>query len=78
MFAVGVNSSPKDFIEAIKRPGAIAAGYVGQYVIKPLFGYIFGTISVSVFHFPTSLGELLNSVNFIFLVGKISDLALYF
>ncbi|KAH7692467.1 Bile acid:sodium symporter/arsenical resistance protein Acr3 protein [Dioscorea alata] len=56
MFAVGVNSSPKDFIEAIKRPGAIAAGYVGQYVIKPLFGYIFGTILVSVFHFPTSLG----------------------
>ncbi|XP_039136856.1 probable sodium/metabolite cotransporter BASS5, chloroplastic isoform X2 [Dioscorea cayenensis subsp. rotundata] len=56
MFAVGVNSSPKDFIEAIKRPGAIAVGYVGQYVIKPLFGYLFGTILVSVFHFPTSLG----------------------
>ncbi|OAY85031.1 putative sodium/metabolite cotransporter BASS5, chloroplastic [Ananas comosus] len=31
MFAVGVNSSPKDFIEAIRRPDAIAAGYVGQF-----------------------------------------------
>ncbi|KAJ0964105.1 hypothetical protein J5N97_029227 [Dioscorea zingiberensis] len=56
MFAVGVNSSPKDFVEAIKRPRAITVGYIGQYAIKPLLGYIFGTISVSVFHFPTSLG----------------------
>ncbi|XP_020114694.1 probable sodium/metabolite cotransporter BASS5, chloroplastic isoform X4 [Ananas comosus] len=56
MFAVGVNSSPKDFIEAIRRPDAIAAGYVGQFVIKPLLGFLFGTIAVSTFNLPTSLG----------------------
>lgn len=56
MFAVGVNSSAEDFIEAIKRPGAILAGYVGQFIIKPLLGYLFGTISVTIFHLPTSLG----------------------
>ncbi|ONM29997.1 hypothetical protein ZEAMMB73_Zm00001d039843 [Zea mays] len=32
MFAVGVNSSAKDLIETIKRPDAIAAGYIGQFV----------------------------------------------
>ncbi|XP_078173714.1 putative sodium/metabolite cotransporter BASS5, chloroplastic [Carex rostrata] len=56
MFAVGVNSSPKDFIEAIKRPDVIAAGYLGQFFIKPLLGFLFGTITVSVFKLPTSLG----------------------
>ncbi|XP_008781310.2 probable sodium/metabolite cotransporter BASS5, chloroplastic [Phoenix dactylifera] len=56
MFAVGVNSSPKDFTEAVKRPDAIAIGYVGQFIIKPLLGYIFGTISVSTFNLPASLG----------------------
>lgn len=56
MFAVGVNSGPKDFVEAIKRPDAIAVGYVGQFIIKPLLGYIFGAISVSTFNLPTSLG----------------------
>lgn len=57
MFAVGVNSSPKDFIEAIKRPDVIAAGYLGQFFIKPLLGFLFGTITVSVFKLPTSLGK---------------------
>ncbi|XP_073012391.1 probable sodium/metabolite cotransporter BASS5, chloroplastic [Typha latifolia] len=56
MFAVGVNSSPKDFVEAIRRPDAIVAGYVGQFVIKPLLGFFFGTIAVSSFNLPTSLG----------------------
>uniref|UniRef100_A0ACD5YDK6 Uncharacterized protein n=1 Tax=Avena sativa TaxID=4498 RepID=A0ACD5YDK6_AVESA len=36
MFAVGVNSSVEDFIEAIKRPDAIAAGYVGHIVMTSL------------------------------------------
>lgn len=58
MFAVGVNSSEKDFIEAFKRPAAIFAGYVGQFVVKPILGYIFGTISVSVFGLPTPIGEV--------------------
>ncbi|CAL9168106.1 unnamed protein product [Musa hybrid cultivar] len=56
MFAVGVNSSLKDFVEAFKKPDAIAAGYVGQFVIKPLLGYLFGSISVSLFNLPNSLG----------------------
>ncbi|XP_022759415.1 probable sodium/metabolite cotransporter BASS6, chloroplastic isoform X1 [Durio zibethinus] len=56
MFAVGVNSSEKDFIEAFKRPDAIFAGYVGQFVVKPLLGYIFGMIAVTVFGLPTPLG----------------------
>ncbi|KAJ8460240.1 hypothetical protein OPV22_033166 [Ensete ventricosum] len=56
MFAVGVNSSPKDFVEAFKKPDAIAAGYVGQFIIKPLLGYLFGSIAVSIFNLPNSLG----------------------
>ncbi|XP_058085504.1 probable sodium/metabolite cotransporter BASS5, chloroplastic isoform X2 [Magnolia sinica] len=56
MFAVGVNSSSKDFIEAINRPGVLTAGYVGQFIIKPLLGYFFGTISVTAFRLPTSIG----------------------
>ncbi|PPE02902.1 hypothetical protein GOBAR_DD00062 [Gossypium barbadense] len=56
MFAVGVNSSEKDFIEAFKRPDAIFTGYVGQFVVKPLLGYIFGIIVVTVFGLPTPLG----------------------
>ncbi|KAK9147592.1 hypothetical protein Scep_006349 [Stephania cephalantha] len=56
MFAVGVNSSEKDFIEAFKRPAAIFAGYFGQFVVKPLLGYFFGVISLTAFHLPTSIG----------------------
>ncbi|CAN6218419.1 unnamed protein product [Urochloa humidicola] len=56
MFAVGVNSSVKDFIEAIKRPDAIAAGYIGQFVIKPLFGFFFGTLAVAALNLPTAVG----------------------
>lgn len=65
MFAVGVNSSIRDFIEAIKRPDAIAAGYIGQFVIKPLLGFLFGTLAVAVLNLPTSLGKKLNSCIFI-------------
>ncbi|KAF8379335.1 hypothetical protein HHK36_028769 [Tetracentron sinense] len=56
MFAVGVNSSEKDFLEAFNRPTAIFAGYIGQYVVKPLLGYLFGTIAVTAFHLPTPIG----------------------
>ncbi|KAL8539707.1 hypothetical protein ACS0TY_001353 [Phlomoides rotata] len=55
MFAVGVNSSEKDFLEAFRRPSAIFAGYVGQFVVKPLLGYLFGTISMTIFGLPTPL-----------------------
>ncbi|CAA0394836.1 putative sodium/metabolite cotransporter BASS5 [Arabidopsis thaliana] len=56
MFAVGINSNERDFLEALKRPDAIFAGYIGQYLIKPLLGYIFGVIAVSLFNLPTSIG----------------------
>ncbi|ESQ38259.1 hypothetical protein EUTSA_v10028698mg [Eutrema salsugineum] len=56
MFAVGINSNERDFLEALKRPDAIFAGYIGQYLIKPLLGYIFGVIAVSVFNLPTPIG----------------------
>ncbi|PKA53064.1 putative sodium/metabolite cotransporter BASS5, chloroplastic [Apostasia shenzhenica] len=56
MFAVGVNSSPKEFLEAIKRPDVIAAGYIGQFIIKPILGYIFGLLAISLLNLPTSLG----------------------
>ncbi|KAM0878913.1 hypothetical protein ACQ4PT_034561 [Festuca glaucescens] len=56
MFAVGVNSSVKDFIEAIKRPDAIAAGYIGQFIAKPFFGFLFGTLAVTTFNLPTAIG----------------------
>jgi predicted Na+-dependent transporter len=59
MFAVGVNSTVKDFVEAIKRPDAIAAGYIGQFVIKPLLGFLFGTLAVAVLNLPTALGKKL-------------------
>lgn len=57
MFAVGVNSSEKDFLEAFKRPAAIFAGYAGQFIVKPLLGYLFGLLSVTVFGLPTPIGE---------------------
>ncbi|XP_042949953.1 probable sodium/metabolite cotransporter BASS5, chloroplastic isoform X1 [Carya illinoinensis] len=56
MFAVGVNSRENDFLEAFKRPAAIFAGYVGQFVMKPLLGYFFGTISVTLLGLPPSIG----------------------
>ncbi|CAG7862475.1 unnamed protein product [Brassica rapa] len=56
MFAVGINSNERDFLEALKRPDAIFAGYIGQYLIKPLLGYMFGLIAVSHFKLPTPIG----------------------
>lgn len=56
MFAVGVNSSHKDFLEAFKRPAEIFTGYVGQFVVKPIIGYSLCVISVSVFGLPTPIG----------------------
>ncbi|KAL1355003.1 probable sodium/metabolite cotransporter BASS5, chloroplastic [Arachis hypogaea] len=56
MFAVGVNSSEKDFVEAFNRPVEIVVGYVGQFVMKPLLGYLFSLISVTVFGLPTPIG----------------------
>ncbi|KAL3653616.1 putative sodium/metabolite cotransporter bass5, chloroplastic [Castilleja foliolosa] len=55
MFAVGVNSSEKDFLEAFSQPKAILAGYIGQFVLKPILGYLFSTVSLTIFGLPTSL-----------------------
>ncbi|KAL8210108.1 hypothetical protein R6Q57_006840 [Mikania cordata] len=57
MFAVGLNLKEKDFVEAFRRPEPIFAGYVGQYVLKPFLGYLFGTLSVTLLRLPVSLGD---------------------
>ncbi|KAL7595887.1 hypothetical protein Lser_V15G30482 [Lactuca serriola] len=55
MFAVGLNSSEKDFIEAFNRPQAFFARYLAQFVQKPFIGYLFGTLVMTMCGFPTSL-----------------------
>lgn len=76
MFAVGVNSRENDFLEAFKRPAALFAGYVGQFVVKPLLGYFFGIISVTLFGLPTSIGQEISlSLSLPFLIGRISHCA---
>lgn len=57
MFSVGINSSAKDFILAIKQPDVIALGYIGQYVIKPLLGLAFGSIAVALLGLPDAIGS---------------------
>jgi BASS family bile acid:Na+ symporter len=57
MFAVGVNSSEKDFLEAFNRPAELVTAYVGQFVVKPLLGYFLCIISVNVFGLPTEIGK---------------------
>ncbi|RHN75026.1 putative Bile acid:sodium symporter [Medicago truncatula] len=56
MFAVEVNSSKENFIEAFNRPVELVTAYVGQFVMKPL-GYLLCIISVNVFGIPTAIGE---------------------
>ncbi|KAK7406204.1 hypothetical protein VNO78_07824 [Psophocarpus tetragonolobus] len=56
MFAVGVNSNENDFIEAFKRPAEIVTGYFGQFVVKPLLGYLFCLIAVTVLGLPATVG----------------------
>lgn len=57
MFSVGINSSAKDFILAIKQPDVIALGYFGQFIIKPLLGFAFGTIAVALLGLPDAIGS---------------------
>ncbi|AES94166.2 Na+-bile acid cotransporter [Medicago truncatula] len=56
MFAVGVNSSEKDFLEAFNRPAELVTAYVGQFVVKPLLGYLLCIISVNLFGLPSAIG----------------------
>lgn len=55
MFAVGLNLKEQDFVEAFRRPAPIFAGYIGQYVLKPFLGYLFGTLSMKLLGLPTSI-----------------------
>lgn len=57
MFAVGINLHPSDFIHAFQRPWILAAGYLGQFLIKPLLGVLFATIGVSLLHLPPAIGS---------------------
>lgn len=56
MFAVGVNLSIGDFKHAFERPGPIALGLAGQYILKPLLGMIFATFAVQFLHLPDAIG----------------------
>jgi len=57
MFAVGVNSSEKDFLEAFNRPAELVTAYVAQFAVKPLLGYLLCIISVNLFGLPSAIGE---------------------
>eukprot|EP00252_Welwitschia_mirabilis_P025102 TRINITY_DN7713_c0_g1_i3.p1 TRINITY_DN7713_c0_g1~~TRINITY_DN7713_c0_g1_i3.p1 ORF type:complete len:312 (-),score=40.70 TRINITY_DN7713_c0_g1_i3:448-1383(-) len=57
MFAVGINSNAEDFVLAMKRPGVLWLGYIGQFLLKPLLGFIFGNIALRVFHLPEAIGS---------------------
>lgn len=56
MFAVGINLNSSDFVSAFKRPRVLAAGYLGQYFVKPLLGVLFASIAVSYLHLPEAIG----------------------
>lgn len=57
MFAVGINLNSSDFIYAFQRPWVIIAGYLGQFVMKPLLGVVFASIGVSCLHLPQAIGS---------------------
>jgi predicted Na+-dependent transporter len=57
MFAVGVNLSIEDFKHAVERPGPIALGLAGQYVLKPLLGVVVATLSVRFLPLPEAVGK---------------------
>ncbi|RLM86170.1 hypothetical protein C2845_PM04G21650 [Panicum miliaceum] len=46
----------RGFYRRNKKADAIAARYIGQFIIKPLFGFLFGTLAVTVLNLPTALG----------------------
>ncbi|KAL4565597.1 hypothetical protein LXL04_029699 [Taraxacum kok-saghyz] len=57
MFAVGLNLREEDFTEAFKSPAPIFCGLFGQFAIKPLLGFLLGTLSTSLFRLPSSLSD---------------------
>lgn len=63
MFAVGVNLSIEDFKHAVERPGPIALGLAGQYILKPLLGVVFAALAVRILPLPESVGKpFVNSI----------------
>lgn len=45
-----------DFVRAFKRPSVLAAGYIGQFFVKPLLGVLFASFALSYFHLPEAIG----------------------
>jgi predicted Na+-dependent transporter len=49
--------SIEDFKHAVERPGPIALGLAGQYVLKPLLGVVVATLSVRFLPLPEAVGK---------------------
>lgn len=58
MFAVGINLNAKAFLHAMERPGVIALGYAGQFIVKPILGILMAYFAVSILHLPSAIGTL--------------------
>eukprot|EP00850_Spirogloea_muscicola_P014711 SM000107S14077 [mRNA] locus=s107:448674:451468:+ [translate_table: standard] len=57
MFAVGINLSVHDFELVLHRPAAIALGYFGQFVVKPVLGVLASSILIPLLHLPEAIGS---------------------
>eukprot|EP00850_Spirogloea_muscicola_P016412 SM000133S26778 [mRNA] locus=s133:9559:12346:- [translate_table: standard] len=57
MFAVGVNLSVHDFELVLHRPAAIALGYFGQFVVKPVLGVLASSTLIPLLHLPEAIGS---------------------
>jgi len=57
MFAVGVNLSIEDFKHAVERPGPIALGLAGQYILKPFLGVVVAALAVRFLQLPEAIGS---------------------
>ncbi|CAM6091665.1 unnamed protein product [Calypogeia fissa] len=57
MFAVGINLNAKAFLHVMERPAVIAAGYAGQFIVKPILGVLVAYIGVSLLHLPSAIGS---------------------
>eukprot|EP00850_Spirogloea_muscicola_P020157 SM000208S06327 [mRNA] locus=s208:215485:218288:+ [translate_table: standard] len=57
MFAVGINLSVHDFELVLHRPAAIALGYFGQFVVKPVLGVLASSTLIPLLHLPEAIGS---------------------
>ena len=44
MLGMGTTLSPKDFLHAVKRPGAVAVGMCLQFLLMPLLAWLIGSL----------------------------------